>query len=251
MGQAATASPESSFSINWKECYPAQRSSARNVSAVSCAASPTRPLAARPVKIRLAGDSITQGCCDGLHLGYRYFLWDALKRHGHGANFEFVGFQRTIRNPRGNDTVAADIGKFYPKYEQFLHEAPQHEGHSGAMARDLWGPMEEILAESGGGQVGRPHMARALMKKGYVGSVQEAFDQYLADGKPLHVPKVKLNPAEAIDLVRSKRGADGCWPLDVRYPGQRPIEIDDGEGKPSRWNTLRALRVLEWYSEQG
>lgn len=66
--------------------------------------------------------------------------------------------------------------------------------------------MEEILAESGGGQVGRPHMGRALMKKGYVSSVQEAFDKYLADGKPLHVPKVKLSPAEAIDLVHQAGG---------------------------------------------
>jgi len=56
------------------------------------------------------------------------------------------------------------------------------------------------------GQVGRPHMARALMKKGYVNSVQEAFDRYLADGKPLHVPKVKLSPVEAIELVHSAGG---------------------------------------------
>jgi hypothetical protein len=54
--------------------------------------------------------------------------------------------------------------------------------------------------------------------------------------------------AEAIDLVASKRDAEGRWPLEVRYPGERLIELDDGEGRPSRWNTLRALRVLDWYS---
>lgn len=54
--------------------------------------------------------------------------------------------------------------------------------------------------------------------------------------------------AEAIDLVESKRNPDGRWLLEVRYPGEMPIEIDEGEGKPSRWNTLRALRVLNWYS---
>jgi len=53
---------------------------------------------------------------------------------------------------------------------------------------------------------------------------------------------------EAIDLVASKPNADGCWPLDVRYPGETPIEMDDVEDGPSRWNTLRALRVLAWYS---
>lgn len=54
--------------------------------------------------------------------------------------------------------------------------------------------------------------------------------------------------AEAIELVASKRDRDGRWPLEVRYPGEMPIEIDEGEDRPSRWNTLRALRVLNWYS---
>jgi hypothetical protein len=54
--------------------------------------------------------------------------------------------------------------------------------------------------------------------------------------------------AEAIDLVASKQDSDGRWPLEVKHPGQLPVEIDAGEGRPSRWNTLRALRVLKWYA---
>ena len=54
--------------------------------------------------------------------------------------------------------------------------------------------------------------------------------------------------AEAIELVASKRDDDGRWPLETRYPGVMPVEMDEGEGRPSRWNTLRALRVLDWYS---
>ena len=53
--------------------------------------------------------------------------------------------------------------------------------------------------------------------------------------------------AEAIELVASKRDGDGRWPLDTRYPGVMPVETDEGERRPSRWNTLRALRVLRWY----
>jgi hypothetical protein len=56
--------------------------------------------------------------------------------------------------------------------------------------------------------------------------------------------------SEAIALVASKRGADGRWALDIQYPGSMPLQLDDGEGRPSRWNTLRALRVLHWYSER-
>jgi len=53
---------------------------------------------------------------------------------------------------------------------------------------------------------------------------------------------------EAIELVASKRDDDGRWRLETRYPGVVPVEIDEGEGRPSRWNTLRALRVLDWAS---
>ena len=54
--------------------------------------------------------------------------------------------------------------------------------------------------------------------------------------------------AEAIELVASKRDGDGRWPLETRYSGVMPVEIDGREGGPSRWITLRALRVLSWYS---
>ena len=55
--------------------------------------------------------------------------------------------------------------------------------------------------------------------------------------------------AEAIDLVESKRDADGRWPLEHPHPGKVHFEMDEGEGRPSRWNTLRALRVLRWYRQ--
>lgn len=54
--------------------------------------------------------------------------------------------------------------------------------------------------------------------------------------------------AEAIALVVSKRDAGGRWPLEARYPGVMPVELDEAEGQPSRWNTLRALRVLRWHA---
>ena len=53
---------------------------------------------------------------------------------------------------------------------------------------------------------------------------------------------------EAIELVVSKCDDNGRWTLETQYPGVMLVEIDEGEGQPSRWNTLRALRVLNWYS---
>jgi len=51
---------------------------------------------------------------------------------------------------------------------------------------------------------------------------------------------------EAIELVRSKRQPDGTWLLENTHPGKVHFTLEDGDGQPSRWNTLRALRVLEW-----
>ena len=52
--------------------------------------------------------------------------------------------------------------------------------------------------------------------------------------------------AEAIDLVAKKRDANGQWPLENPHPGRVHFEMEGGAGEPSRWNTLRALRVLRW-----
>ena len=54
--------------------------------------------------------------------------------------------------------------------------------------------------------------------------------------------------AEAIELLRSKQQPDGVWLLENTHPGAVHFALEDGDGRPSRWNTLRALRVLDWYS---
>src|SRR5438270_218347 len=72
------------------------------------------------------------------------------------------------------------------------------------------------------------------------------------DGEPFFAGEVEpcingRRVAEAIDLVESKRDSDGRWPLENPHPGQLHFAMDEGEGRPSRWNTLRAMRVLRWY----
>ena len=52
---------------------------------------------------------------------------------------------------------------------------------------------------------------------------------------------------EAVAVVRSKRQPDGRWLLDCVHPGRVHFDLEGGVGTPSRWNTLRALRVLKWW----
>jgi predicted metal-dependent phosphoesterase TrpH len=63
--------------------------------------------------------------------------------------------------------------------------------------------VEEI---SGGGQVGRPHIARALMELGAVQNLQEAFDKYLGWRKPAYVSKFRFPPGQALTMIREAQG---------------------------------------------
>jgi hypothetical protein len=53
--------------------------------------------------------------------------------------------------------------------------------------------------------------------------------------------------AEAIELVEKRRHQNGRWPLGSLHPDRITLDMEAGVGRASRWNTLRALRVLDWY----
>lgn len=69
-----------------------------------------------------------------------------------------------------------------------------------------------------------------------------ALDYFRATGDD---PDPRL--AEAIDLVLSRQQQDGTWLLENTHPGDVHFTVEEGDGRPSRWNTLRALRVRDWY----
>jgi hypothetical protein len=67
--------------------------------------------------------------------------------------------------------------------------------------------VDQVLAESGGGHaLGRPHVAKALVRHGMVRDVQAAFDQLLSRGKPGYAPSHHITPLEAIEVVRGSGG---------------------------------------------
>ncbi len=72
---------------------------------------------------------------------------------------------------------------------------------------------EEVLAEAQGA-VGRPHIARVLIRKGYVQDLPEAFDRYLGAGKLGYVPRLKVTPEDAVRLIVQAGGS----PV-VAHPG--------------------------------
>ncbi len=66
-----------------------------------------------------------------------------------------------------------------------------------------WDRVQELAS---GASIGRPHVARAMLEKGYVSSVAGAFNQYIGTNGPAYVERYKLSPAEAIQLVLASQG---------------------------------------------
>ena len=147
---------------------------------------------------------------------------------------------------------------------------------------------EAVLAQAGGGAIGRPHLARVLIDEGWARDSRDAFERYLGAGKPAFVPKHRLPGAEAIDLIHAggglavlaHPGADGRRDaveryaalgldgLEVRHPGHNaedtarlgalvdffalvPSGGSDWHGATEGQRTLGVMRVPgEWLERQ-
>jgi 3',5'-nucleoside bisphosphate phosphatase len=90
---------------------------------------------------------------------------------------------------------------------------------------------EEIQIEAGGKGAGRPHIAAILVRKGVVGSVQEAFDVWLAKGKPAYMDKERLEADRALELALASGGVPVlAHPLSL---GLDPAPLESLIGHPA------------------
>ena len=96
------------------------------------------------------------------------------------------------------------------------------------------------------GEVIDPSWLRFSFPHWYHYDVLRALE-YLSDAEVTPDERV----AEAIGVVEDNRDPDRRWPLQNVHEGEAHFEMEDGEGKPSRWNTLRAMRVLHWFAKGG
>ncbi len=111
--------------------------------------------------------------------------------------------------------------------------------------------LEEVTQAVGKGQLGRPHIAYAMLKKGFVASISEAFDKYLGDAGPAYVDKDRIECEQAINIIRAAGGVPvlahpallniendqkldallqnlmkiGLAGIEVYYPGHSPQQI--------------------------
>jgi predicted metal-dependent phosphoesterase TrpH len=83
--------------------------------------------------------------------------------------------------------------------------------------------LEQVVKSAGGGALGRPHLARVLVEEGHVANIREAFDRFLATGKPAYVPKAVLSAREGMELAMRAGGV----PV-LAHPASYPFEPDLG-----------------------
>ena len=67
--------------------------------------------------------------------------------------------------------------------------------------------IDDVLAKAGTGTVGRPHLAHVLIEMGAANDIPDAFDKYLAIGRPAYVPRPHIRPEEAVRMIRGAGGA--------------------------------------------
>jgi predicted metal-dependent phosphoesterase TrpH len=98
----------------------------------------------------------------------------------------------------------------------------------------------EVLKEAGGKSVGRRHVARAMLKKGFVRSINEAFDKYLGQHSPANVPANEMTPADAALLILSHGGVPS-----LAHPGF--LEDDGIVERILDSSPIRAIEVFHRY----
>jgi 3',5'-nucleoside bisphosphate phosphatase len=115
---------------------------------------------------------------------------------------------------------------------------------------------ERVRAIAGGGNIVRPHVAQAMVQAGIVADEAEAFDRYIADGGPAHVPKHALDPLVSVDLIARSGGVcvlahPGMWGGQSSVPddliaamaerGMVGLEVDHTDHTPEQRAIYRAM----------
>ncbi len=97
-----------------------------------------------------------------------------------------------------------------------------------AKLRDLgirinWQRVQEIAGSS---SIGRPHIAQAMLEKGYIASIKEAFTKYISRDGPAYVEREKMSPAEAVELILQAKGLPVlAHPFTIDDPERMIVEL--------------------------
>jgi predicted metal-dependent phosphoesterase TrpH len=132
------------------------------------------------------------------------------------GSFHILGYLFDIDDPLLNKTL------------QTLQQARKNRNPSilqklKALGIDI--SLEEVMSMAGDGQMGRPHIARAMVEKGFAASIDDAFNRFIGTGQPAYVDKYRIECAKAIAMIRAAGGVPIlAHPCHLRLQGGKTLE---------------------------
>jgi predicted metal-dependent phosphoesterase TrpH len=115
----------------------------------------------------------------------------------HAGSFHILGYGIRLDDPQLNETLAV-------LQQARKNRNPQIVKRLNRMGFEF--SLDDVVSEVGNGQLGRPHIARYMLKRGFVKSIDEAFQKYIAHGGPAYVDKYRVDCKKAIEIILDAGG---------------------------------------------
>ena len=115
----------------------------------------------------------------------------------YAGSFHILGYSISLDDPQLNKTLAV-------LQQARKNRNPQIVKQLNNMGFEF--SLEDVASEIGDGQLGRPHIARYMLKRGFVKSIDEAFKKYIAQGRPAYVDKYRVDCKRAIEIILDAGG---------------------------------------------
>jgi predicted metal-dependent phosphoesterase TrpH len=154
--------------------------------------------------------------------GIEFIAGTELTAEQDGHEIHILGYYIDVQNPR----FLSEIAKFQSVRQERIREMVQRLNQVNVPLQ-----AEEVFALANCRAPGRPHVARALVQAGLVGSLDEAFERFLKKNRPAWVPKFKMSAADAAELIHHSGGVavmahPGLNRSDEVIPGMVAVGLD-------------------------
>ncbi|MBW1822125.1 MAG: PHP domain-containing protein [Deltaproteobacteria bacterium] len=135
----------------------------------------------------------------------------------YAGSFHILGYSIKLDDPQLNTTLAV-------LQQARKNRNPKIVKHLNDMGFEF--SLEDVASEIGNGQLGRPHIARYMLKRGFVKSIDEAFRKYIAQGKPAYVDKYRVDCERAIEIILEAGGIPVlAHPILLNFDKKKTIDL--------------------------
>jgi len=200
-------------------------------------------------------DGLEEGLLEGNRIGFEVIPGIEVSAEHSPGSMHLLGYFFDIHHPLLNERLRC-------LQKARAERNPKIVGKLNHLGIDV--TYEEVVKVSGGGQVGRPHFAQLLFEKGYVNSIQEAFERFLKKGASAYVDKFRFTAKEAIHFINEANGlaviahpntlgrkgvselenlllrliGDGLKGIEVYYPEHSSLEVAQYKVLAERYGLL-------------